>query len=454
MIARIVLAAALLTAQTAGAETPAYRFSRPIEWRGAGQEELLAVPLDSRIYAATRADFADLRIVDQNGVETPYLLEKVVETKTETSRLASKSELLGLKKKGAKAVEITLRLDKDAVAADGLTVHTPLVNFEHRLQVFGSVDGENWTQLVKDAEIYDYSRYMVVSNRDVSLPANSYRQFKVVVEEAVQTREADLLELTRTFRGGKERERSERVDIQRIPLHIENIAFWHNRTDVLPETEKKFVYPVAGFKVSQDAENQATVIDVTTLREPLTGFALQTPVRNFNRVAAVLIPVKYGIETRMQEIGSATLESLHFRDINRDQSGVSFPEQRREDYRIVIRDQDNPPLDIAAVTGIGNGYSLLFLPLQGKTYSLRYGMEKAELPRYDTAPIQELLRRGYRSVSVSLGSEAAVPVVETWDFARLLNSKPFLGAVVALMVAVLAWSLVRAGRRIEQFPKE
>jgi hypothetical protein len=157
----------------------------------------------------------------------------------------------------------------------------------------------------------------------------------------------------------------------------------------------------------------------------------------------------------MQEIGSATLESLHFRDINRDQTSVSFPEQRQDHYRIVIRNRDNPPLEITAITGRGNGYNLLFLPLQGKNYSVRYGAEKAEQPSYDTAPIRELLRRGYKSVSVPLGSEtSAAPVPETVDIAKLLNSKFFLGAVVTLMVAVLAWSLVRVGKRIEQFPKE
>lgn len=454
MIAKGVLAAVLLQAQTVAAEATAYRFSRPVEWRGTGQEELLAVPLDSRIYAATHSDFADLRIVDQNGTEIPYLLEKTLETRSVTRRVTSKSELLSLKKKGSKAIEITLRLDKNA-AAEGLTVFTPLTNFEHRLQVFGSDDGKNWSLLVKDAEIYDYSRYMRISNRDIPLPPNHYRQFKVLVEEAVQTREADLLELTRKLRGEKEVERSEKVDLQRVPLHIESIGFWHYRTETLPAGAKTFVYPLAGFKITQDAAKQATLIDVNTLREPLTGFKLQTTSRNFSREAVVQIPVQYGMETRMQDIGIATLEALHFRDINREQTSISFPEQRRERYLIVIRNRDNPPLEITGISASGNGYNLLFLPQQDKTYSVHYGSDIAGQPDYDTAPIRELLRRGYKSVSAPLGAEtAAAAVPEAVDMAKLLNSKFFLGAVVTLMVAILAWSLVRVGKRVEQFPGE
>lgn len=455
MSIRILVIAYLLAAPTLAAEPASFHFSRPLAWPGAEQEELLSVALDNRIYAATRSGFPDLRVVDQDGAEIPYLLQKELETRTETRRETSKSKLLALKKKGGKAVEITLLLDKDGPAAEGLTVFTPLTNFEHRLQVFGSDDGKNWSQLVENAEIYDYSRYMRISNRDIPLPANNYRQFKVFVEEAVQTREAELLELTRKLSGEKEVERSEKVDLQRVPLHIESIGFWHYRTETLPAGAKTFVYPVAGFKVAQDAEKQTTIIDVATLREPLTGFKLQTVSRNFSREAVVQTAVQHGIETRMQEIGNATLEALHFRDINRQQTTVTFPEQRQEHYRIVIRNRDNPPLEITAISAFGNGYNLLFLPQQHKTYSVRYGSDKSGQPDYDTAPIRELLRRGYKSVGIPLGAETAIASTpKAIDMATLLNSKFFLGAVAALMVAVLAWSLVRVGKRVEQFPKQ
>jgi hypothetical protein len=454
MTLKIVLAASLLLAQPVAAETENFRFSRPVVWQDGGQQELLTVPLDNRIYAATRDGFPDLRLVDQDGIETPYLLEKAAETRTETRRLNCDSQLQALKKKN-KTIEIYLRLGKNEQTTDGLTVITPLTDFEHRVQVFGSGDGKNWSLLVKDAEIFDYSSYMPIANRDIPLPANTYRQFKLVVEEAVHTREAELKELTRTLRGGEEVARSERIDLHRIPLQIERIQLWRNQTEVLPETDKRFEYPVAEYMITEDKEKQTTLIDVTTLREPLTGFTLYTSSDNFNRQATVQIPVRQGIETSMQVIGSGVLESLHFRDIRREQTAVSFPEQRQKTYRIVLGNRDNPPLAITGITGTGNGYNLIFLTTPGQTYLLRYGSEKAKRPAYDTAPIQELLRRGYKGIPATLAPESAeTSVPETLDFAELLNSKWFLGLTVALMVAVLGWVLVRAGKRIEQFPRE
>ena len=41
-----------------------------------------------------------------------------------------------------------------------------------------------WSLLVSNGLIFDFSRYMEVSNRDITLPANSHRRFKLVVEQA------------------------------------------------------------------------------------------------------------------------------------------------------------------------------------------------------------------------------------------------------------------------------
>ncbi|MGR9087763.1 MAG: hypothetical protein ACU841_11905 [Gammaproteobacteria bacterium] len=453
MKTKFLLFYSLLWFQPILADTGPYRFSRPIVWQDSERQELLAVALDSRIYAATRDGFPDLRLIDDEELETPYLLEKAVETQTETRRLSCDSTLNSLKKKG-KSIEIYLTLDKDVPAAEGLTVVTPLINFQHRLQIFGSNDGKHWSQLVKDAEIFDYTSHMKISHRDIALPDNHARQFKVVVEEAAQIREGELLELKRTFRKQAEIEHDESVKLQRIPLKIDRIEFWRTETDVLPKTAIRFDYPVAGFEVTEDAESQTTAIEVVTAREPLTGFRLQSSTSNFNRTAVVQIQEKHGIDTSIKVIGRAALESLRFRDIDRVRNEIGFSEHRRSNYRIVISNQDNPPLAITSVTGIGNGYHLLFLPQKGKSYHLRYGSDKASRPSYDTGPIRELLRRGYQGALVKLGEEMTEDAMPPYfDLAELLNSRVFLGMAAVIMVIALGWSLVRVGKRIDRFPE-
>lgn len=453
MIAKFAVLGCLLFAQAQANEAPAYRFSRPVQTPDSGQQSLLAVPLDSAVYANSAADFRDLRLTDQNGIETPYLLQKIAGQKTVSRRQPARSETVDLQKFGDEGFVITVKLDKNAANADGLSLVTSQHDFEYALQIHGSNDGENWQLLVDKALIYDYSRYMSVGNRDVAIPSNSFRQFKIVVAKANQTRVAELLELTRTLRGNEEVQREESTQLQTEALHVERIDLWHLNSETLAADYQAFDYPVSSFKISQDAEHKTSVVDIETLRQPLTGFNLQIMTPNFSRGAEVQIPMQQGITTQMQTIGSATLEALHYQDINRDQTGISFPEQRQAHYRILIRNQDNPILHINTITGSGLGYQLLFLPQAGVSYRLQYGTDHVEAPRYDVAPIQELLRRGYQSTLAGLGPETALaPEEEKFDFAKLLNSHLFLGLAIGLMVLVLAWSLFKVGKRLGDMP--
>lgn len=449
MIAKITFFCCLLCSIAHAGESTGFAFNRAIEFQDDGNAALLAVPLDDAVYANSAGDFGDLRITDQNGVDAPYLLQTTASSKTVTKHIPSPSSTQNLEKIDDDGIVISVALDKEAANADGLTVITSQRDFEYNLQIHGSNDGENWEKLVNNAAIYDYSRYMAVKNSDIALPGNSYRQFKIVIVQASQSHAAEVLELTRTLRGNQEVQRNETVDLKTQPLHIERIEFWHNVTESLPDETQSFDYPIAAVKLSQDVEHKTTLIDIDTRRQPLTGLTLHIDTPNFSRRADVQIPLQQGIETRMQTVASAMLEGLHFRDINRDSTAIGFAEQRQSHYRIVVYNQDNPPLAINKLVGTGPGYQLLFLPQHGLSYRLQYGLEKAEQPRYDTAPIQELLKRGYQTSTAGLGPEiAAAAGSESFDISQLLNSKLFLGAAITLMVVVLGWSIFRVGKRI------
>ncbi|OAI17777.1 hypothetical protein A1359_05710 [Methylomonas lenta] len=447
MIANIALVFCLLVSQVMASEIQAFQFSRAVISPKLNQQTLLAVPLDSAVYANSAADFHDLRLIDNAGTITPYFLQKIAGQKTVIRRLPSPSKAPALEKLAEEGISVRLDLEPDAAAVDGLTLITQQHNYEYVLQVLGSDDGQNWQVLLDKALIYDYSRFMNISNRDVDLPSNQFRHFKIVVAQATQPRVAEVMALTRTLHGDEELQRSEKVDVHHQPLHIESIQLWHNQVETVAESEQSFEYPLAGFTISQDEENKITLIDIAAQNQPLTGFKLDIATPNFSRIAELQIPLQKGIETRMQTIASGTLKALRFQDINRQETTLSFPQQRQQHYRLLIHNQDNPALEITHVTGSGPGYALLFLPQTEQSYQLLYGAEKAKIPNYDIAPIQELLRRGYQSLTAGLG-----PVVEIsrqsdgFDFFELLNSKVFLGLVISLMVLVLGWSLFKVAK--------
>lgn len=455
MIAKILLCAGLMSPVVWAGDFMSHRFSRSVIWQDDGGQSLLGVILEDSIYAAGSDGFRDLRVKDRNGVEIPYLVQKITGSKTVVSRETIDSAIESFNKVGEEGIVVTAKLDNGEVNADGLTIVTKQRDFEYGLQIQGSADGRDWQPLVENATIYDYSRYMAVERREVELPANQYRHFKITVDKAAQTHLANLTELTRLLEDGEERQRSERRGLHYEALRIERIDFWHKQTETVPEEAKSFDYAVENFTVRQDDELKTTLIDIQTRRQPLTGFAVKTGTLNFSRNAEVQIPLQHGIESRWQTIGNATLEALNFQDISHEQSRIGFSEQRRANYRIVIHDQDSPPLHITGVNGVGNGYRLLFLSEPGNRYRLYYGNDKAESARYDTASIRELLRRGYPGIEAGLDAEevASEAIERPPDMSELLNSRWFLAGAIVIMLAVLAWSLYRVGKRVGELPK-
>lgn len=426
-----------------------YRFSREVLVGDSDKPALLALPLDEAVYKAAASDFRDLALLDEQNQETAYLPQKIASRKTLSRRVALASGSPALQPNASGGITVTFKLEPIGFYADGLSLYTGQRDFEYNVRVEGSLDGSYWYLLVERAAIYDYSRYMTVSNRDIALPPNRYPILRISVDRAVQSHIGELTELTRTLRGNEELQRDEKTELRQETLHIDRIEPWRTQTDHVADVEQVFNYTPTAFKISQDTERKATLIDISMNNQPLNGFDLDIATPNFNRRAEVQMPIRQGVETRMQILGSGVLDALRFRDIDRLQNHLSFTEQRGNDYRIVIDNRDAPPLTVNNIVGTGPGYQLLFISQPGKRYRLLYGADLDAKPRYDIEPIRELQRQGQATESVSLGPEIAAPAAEKHsDIAALINSNAFLTAVVVLMVLVLAWSLFKVGKRM------
>ena len=73
------------------------------------KESILAVTLDSDIFAATRDGLPDFRTFDSKGQEVPYLIEKVTESCTQTVHETSASEVVSLHERDI-SVEVVVGL--------------------------------------------------------------------------------------------------------------------------------------------------------------------------------------------------------------------------------------------------------------------------------------------------------------------------------------------------------
>lgn len=443
----------LLASSLAAAEPAAFRFSREVHAGALRREEIVAIPLDADVYAHTRDRTPDLRLFDAGGREAPFLLEQATATYRHAVRKPWTVRPASLKPLDDGGLEIVLTLDKDDPRPAGLTVITPLRNFEQRLRVFGSNDGESWELLVPDVLIFDYSRFMDVESRDVRLPSSEYRRFRVVIDAVTAEQESELMELTRRLHGGAEVERTERVLRDRRPFRIDRIEFWQEVVEERVAGATTGEYPVVEFNIEQDAEHKQTVVTARTQWEPLTAFQLETPARNFNRAVSVERLDPRGVRSDWRQIGRATLSRFAFRELNREQMEVSFPETRSERYRLVIDNRDDPPLKITGVRATGNVYRMMYFADPAEEYRLAYGSDAVTAPSYDTTALAASLAEDYKPVVAELGKVVeSLDVRPPSDFLALLNNPLVLGAAVCVLVALLGWGLYAAARRVDALP--
>jgi Protein of unknown function (DUF3999) len=441
----------------AKAEDGVFRFARDIQRTGgAQQQELLAVELDSPVYAATQNRFADLRLFDAERREVPFLLEQSSATRTETVREWRAAPVRSLSRQGAEGMEIEIRLPNGSPAAQELRLITLLTDFERRVKVFGSGDGKVWHSLVEQGLIFDYSRYIDLATHEIPLPANVDRYFRLSIDATSEIRDSAWIEMARRLRDRRELDRVQRSRVTRVPFRIDRVEFGYDASRQLDGAATKASYPLTGFNAETPAGATRTIVSVTTRREPLTAFSLLTSSRNFSRAVSVEALLGEGSRATWREIATATVSNIDFRTLHREQLTVSFPEHREDRYRIIIDNQDSPPLELTGITATGNVYRLLYLAQPGSDYRLAYGSERAAHPRYDTAAVSQV-RAEYPPAIAQLGPE--MPAAGTADDSRpawsgLLNDQRFLVGVIVVMTVVLGWALLGAGRRIQQLPKD
>ncbi len=452
----VLLCAHLMLGVTSSpASEPEFLFSRAVTTPAMSQVELLAAPLDTAVFEATKDGLPDMRLIDGQGGAVPYLLRKTQTTHVGTVRKTWTARQPAARPLEGGGLEITVQLEEEEPRPNGLTLVSPLKNFEQRVRVYSSATGEQWKPAAEETLIFDYSRYMDVRRDHVQFRETRDRHFRIVIDDITSEQESELLALTRRLRGVEETGREERVTIVRRPFRIERIEFWREDEREHSTGDKKIDYPVRGFRVEQDPEKKQTLILVEGKREPLTSLELQTPARNFSRRAAVEVEKKRGVQTSWQAIGANTLSRIDFKGLKQEQLAIKFSQSRRDAYRVAIDNRDSPPLEVTGITARGNEYEIVFLASPDTRYQLVYGSTDAEPPQYDTAAIAQVLSEGFHPAQAELGPPGpgtGPPAALRW--ADLLNNRPLLYGAITLLVIALGWGLYHAMKRVDNLPSE
>ncbi|MDZ4658487.1 MAG: DUF3999 family protein [Bythopirellula sp.] len=432
------------------------QFAKPITLPAIEGEELIAVPLDTEVYANSLPDYLDLRVLDGQKNEIAYVLRRGQTKRSRKVQQTWSAEKLALKPLDEGGLEIRFQVDpqKHLQPPQGIRFFSPLVNFEHHVKVESSTDGESWNTLVDNGLIFDYSQFMDVRNVTLDLPSieGQPQFYRLTIADVTQEQQSQLMELSRSLKGDEEQGRTERTTINRQPFRIDRIELWIDevRQDVIADREVE--YPVKLDKVEQDPKAKQSLVYLTSQREPLTEITIDTPNRNFSRNARIEIPAEQGTTKTWQTLGTANLARIDFRTLKREALGLDIPETRGGEYRLVIENRDSPPLEVKGATAEGHVYEVVFLAAKEAKYDLTYGNDSLAAPNYDTATLAASLREGFTPLVATLGDQVEVdaplaPAVPL--LTRLLNDSRVMTLVIGVLVLILAAGLYRATRHLD-----
>ncbi len=415
-------------------------FTRPILGADLAAPRLVEVRLDAPVFAATQSGYADLRLFNAAGQELPRLVEPLFTLQERIARHPVASHPTTLRELPDNRIEARFELEKDALPPVGIAIRTPLRDFIRTVHIYGSEDGQTWEPLVADAEIFDYSRYMDIRRTEIPLPPNPYRHYSVEISNAAEERAQPLIRLVQA--NGQDQSRA--IDLLQTPFRIDGVSFWREAPAIDRDQPVLQEWPPSGMAVAQDLKAKTTAITLQTGGAPLTRVELDTPARNFQRAAAIQIPALANGQKTWRTVGTGKFTRVDVSGLATNLLTIDFPEQRAAELRVVLQNNDNPPLDVTALRAQGPTYRLLWLADPAVACRLAYGNDSLPAPAYDLFAIRAALASGIVPDLWSLGAPVATPRHHPFALGEFLSRPAVFGTALVLAALALLGLLAKA----------
>lgn len=463
--ALLLLAGAAVAADAPRPDFTPFRWQKPVEPPAASAAggTPAAAALDAEVFAAAARGFGDLRLADATGREIPVIVETARTLTDRTVRESVPASLRDFQENPDGSTTAVFEIPADAGTVNGLTVVTPLRDYERVVTLEGAPAGDGpWRTLADNAVLCDNSRYINFARREVRFPAAAgCTRFRLTVRQPDDRMLSAISEITRELRNGQPVAETTRTLTAVRAFKIDRVEFW--RESVRRDLDAVLVrsYPVAGMTVTEETEDKTrqTVVELDLRRVPVSTLTLETTARNFSRpvhVARLIKNRETGERPVRQEIASGTFSQFQWGGAADVRLTIAVPEQREEKLLLIIENDGNPPLPVTAVKAEGPAYQAVWLAEPSQAgLRLLYGAEPAvKAPEYDLATVLASLRQrpGFRLAAGSLGAAAPNPLFKGDQGKSWVERLPrgvLLGVGVGAMLVALGWATFRAARRME-----
>lgn len=353
---------------------------------------------DEEVFKNSKSDLSDIRIINSQGEEDPYIL------KTETPESYRESNEVKILDKGFVENEMTtfvVDLEKEGILHNNLKIliDPKNINFRRSVKVEGSNDKNSWLIIADKEQIYDYTFEFKAQDAIVSYPEITFRFLKVTI-----------------------------FDKQEKSLNILGAEVFQEVTTVA----KKIDYKANIITESEDVLNKASILifDLGKIGLPTNRLSLMSDDSNFSREVAlegskdnknwsiiILRDVIFSFDTPKFKGNKLFLE---------------YPDKNFRYFRLTIFNKDNKPIKVNSVSAAGFLRKLVFQYNPDLKYQLYYGNTKAQRPEYDLEKYFKYFGE-IKNQEVILSPQKNNPKFEQ----EKIPEKPFTERYPNLLLAVL-----------------
>ena len=370
-----------ITAVASAAFTPsAWQYIRPIDT--AGNSGMIKVHIPENV-SWNANGFSDLRIIDGQGNEVPYILSRNISS----SGNESDTRLLDMTQTQAGATQFIVDFGSSGIVHTGLHIVTSSPNFRRQVVVYSSdsllpIDDSKWSLVTNEGFIFKFTdpyTGQVAGKDTITFPANAARYLKVFIGSNPGEGGAVAVNSVTAYRD----------------VRISTASY--SRT----LTASVYKNPVK--KTSE------LTIDLGASGLVTSSIAIDSPDTNYSRRVIVEVSDTAATSSWVY-VGESSISQISTSMFHGVSNIVQYPEQKSRFIRLSVINDDNPALSLSQTVGIsGPVLAAIFEAHPGVSYALYYGNPSARQPEYDITRLSTYIDEASLPV-VTAGSESPNPL--------------------------------------------
>ena len=338
--------------------------------------------LTEDIYENSKNNLGDIRIIDKNGKEIPYVIESGKEQEKHSEKIVARAKIDEVLTKKDK-MEFIVKFNSDSSLKDIIGNRLELIaskNFYTEYTLLGSNNGTDWEQITS-GEIY---KTPDKSNLTIEFSEKRYEFYKIVMP----------LDKGNIF--------SEAI------LKLSN-----NEAGKLKTVGTKLDYKI-------EQEGKSTILKIKSKFLPLKNIVLDVN-DEFQRNYAVRSGDNLYAEGIISKVGEKSNLVVNLENI-----------PKLSEIIVEIKNGDNSPLKINRVTGNYVPERIVFRAIEGEDYKITFGDENLNKPEYDIVEFVDSIKERDEVLVGKLEKSEGNNISKSKDYTVYYNV--FIGFVVIVLI--------------------